>query len=234
MNDYFNENLSNCLQRAHSLQETAKNGQETTSNGWVGWQHAGSISPGGFRRFRPRVVLSAVEEGVLSLFRWQLQQRTGSVESSASFEGMLQELTLFQRSSSLAQQQRASFETMVALAGPIPSTFQAVASKASWGPGALAWFTKHMLRFLVGEMSLTQRKEGDRRAGGVLIERCTVLEQSGCKGLCVHMCKLPTEKLFAERWGIPLHMAPNLRQLPVWETAHKQLTSRLRLLLLLL
>ena len=57
--------------------------------------------------------------------------------------------------------------------------------------------------FLVGEMQRTQRAPGDPRAGGVLLANCTVLRQSGCSGLCIHMCKLPSERAFAEHWGTP-------------------------------
>lgn len=122
---------------------------------------------------------------------------------------MLEELRLYQRGASLDEQQQISFQTMVALGGPVPATFKLVAAQTEWGPAALAFVTSKLLRFLVGDLSLTQRKAGDDRPGGVLIERCAVLEQSGCKGLCIHMCKVPTERLFKERFGLPLHMAPN-------------------------
>ena len=66
-----------------------------------------------------------------------------------------------------------------------------------------------VLPFLVGEMALTQRAPGDTRAGGVQVTSCKVLEESGCSGLCLNMCKRPTEKMFAEKWGVPLYMQPN-------------------------
>ena len=36
-----------------------------------------------------------------------------------------------------------------------------------------------------------------------------MLEGSGCKGVYAKMCKVPTERFFAERWGVPLSMEPN-------------------------
>ena len=98
---------------------------------------------------------------------------------------------------------------MYALAGPVPALFRAIWSRTPWAPAILAWFTQLLLPFLVGEMELTQRAPGDARAGGVRAKRCKVLEQSGCAGLCLHMCKQPTERMFAEAWGTPLAMRPN-------------------------
>ena len=91
---------------------------------------------------------------------------------------------------------------------------------------ALAWFAKYLLPFLVGEMTLTSTStdtttttsQNDdntnmfntrNTGGGLLVERCRVLEGSNCKGICAKMCKVPTERFFAERWGIPLSMEPN-------------------------
>ena len=158
---------------------------------------------------QPRPPLEPLDAAMLTAFRWQLQQQTAEVVATPGFEGMIEELRHYQARANLSEQQEVGFRTMVALGGPIPATFKFIASRTDWGPGALAWWTSKLLGFLVGDLTRTQRKAGDTRTGGVLVERCAVLEQSGCKGTCVHMCKVPTERFFAERWGMPLHMAPN-------------------------
>ena len=91
----------------------------------------------------------------------------------------------------------------------------------------LAWFAKYLLPFLVGDMTLTSTISAtsstttptteenandvynNNNGGGLLVERCRVLEGSNCKGICTKMCKVPTQRFFAERWGIPLSMEPN-------------------------
>lgn len=162
--------------------------------------------------------LSPLDAAALSVFRWQLQQVTGREDPRPGFEGMLAELRDFMRSefsepSCARRQIDASEAIMAALGGPLPAIFRAVASNRAWAPGALAACTTALLRFLVGDMILTQRAPGDARAGGVLIQRCKVLEQGGCKSLCVNMCKRPTERFFAQRWGLPLMMSPNFETL---------------------
>lgn len=55
------------------------------------------------------------------------------------------------------------------------------------------------------------RKE--RGAGqGVLIERCRVLEASGCLSVCVNVCKGPTQQFFTETVGLPLTMVPDFEK----------------------
>jgi hypothetical protein len=36
---------------------------------------------------------------------------------------------------------------------------------------------------------------------GVHIQKCRYLETSGCTGLCVNLCKLPTQYFFTEELG---------------------------------
>ena len=152
---------------------------------------------------------SILDAAALAAFRWQLQQQSGCQRDEPGFEGMLSELRDYQAGHTVDEQIKLSSDVMVALAGPIPWLFNRIWSHTSWAPGILAWFTRALLPFLVGEMTLTQRAPGDARAGGVTVHRCKVLDQSGCAGLCLNMCKRPTEKLFADKWGVPLYMQPN-------------------------
>ena len=133
----------------------------------------------------------------------------GFYDPTPGFKGMMIELRAYQRSHTVEEQADCSSRIMAAMAGPLPEIFQVLGSRSNWAPAALAFFTRPFLHFLVGNMTLTQRALGDERAGGVLVERCSVLEHGGCKGLCLHMCKIPTERMFAARWGLPLTMRPN-------------------------
>ena len=44
---------------------------------------------------------------------------------------------------------------------------------------------------------------------GVKIVECRYLAQSGCKALCLHLCKAPTQEFFAKELGMPLYMKPD-------------------------
>ncbi|MEM1311345.1 MAG: DUF4033 domain-containing protein, partial [Cyanobacteria bacterium P01_H01_bin.153] len=78
-----------------------------------------------------------------------------------------------------------------------------------------AWFATILFEWLVGPCEVTEvTVKGDDHAprqqkSGVYIQKCRYLEQSRCVGMCVNMCKLPTQQFFTQDFGIPLTMTPN-------------------------
>ncbi len=82
-----------------------------------------------------------------------------------------------------------------------------------------AWFATVLFEWLVGpcEVKTVDISDGQGRvrsqASGVYIKKCRYLEASGCVGMCINMCKLPTQRFFTEDFGIPLTMTPNFEDL---------------------
>ncbi|HEY9887276.1 MAG TPA: DUF4033 domain-containing protein, partial [Candidatus Obscuribacterales bacterium] len=78
-----------------------------------------------------------------------------------------------------------------------------------------AWFATQLFEWLVGPCEVTTvtvpTANGQSRSqkSGVHIQKCRYLEQSRCVGMCVNMCKLPTQQFFTQDFGIPLTMTPN-------------------------
>jgi hypothetical protein len=78
-----------------------------------------------------------------------------------------------------------------------------------------AWFATLLFEWLVGPCEVkaveVPQPNGTPRTqnSGVHIKKCRYLEQSRCVGMCVNMCKLPTQAFFTEKFGIPLTMTPN-------------------------
>jgi hypothetical protein len=78
-----------------------------------------------------------------------------------------------------------------------------------------AWFATQLFEWLVGPCEVKSVEvptpDGGSRSqnSGVHIKKCRYLEQSRCVGMCVNMCKLPTQTFFTEDFGIPLTMTPN-------------------------
>ena len=82
-----------------------------------------------------------------------------------------------------------------------------------------AWFATQLFEWLVGPCDVTavdiKLADGSVRTqtSNVHIKKCRYLEQSSCVGLCVNMCKVPTQTFFTEKFGIPLTMTPNFEDL---------------------
>ena len=82
-----------------------------------------------------------------------------------------------------------------------------------------AWFATKMFEWLVGPCELAEAEiileDGTLRSqpSAVQIKKCRYLVDSGCVGMCVNMCKVPTQEFFTEKFGIPLTMTPNFEDL---------------------
>ena len=75
--------------------------------------------------------------------------------------------------------------------------------------------TPPFLKFLVGPSRTNLRKDGS--PGGLVVEKCKFLQESNCKGLCLHQCKLPAQQFFADSLGLPVTVSPNFETQEVSE-----------------
>ena len=82
-----------------------------------------------------------------------------------------------------------------------------------------AWFAAQMFEWLVGPCEVESAEVVDEKGevrsqpSAVQIQECRYLKESQCVGMCVNMCKLPTQTFFTEKFGIPLTMTPNFEDL---------------------
>lgn len=78
-----------------------------------------------------------------------------------------------------------------------------------------AWFATLLFEWLVGPCEVTEVDVVDpggrfrKQKSGVHIKKCRYLDSSRCVGMCINMCKLPTQNFFTQEFGIPLTMTPN-------------------------
>ena len=82
-----------------------------------------------------------------------------------------------------------------------------------------AWFAAQLFEWLVGPCEVEEAEinleDGTVRSqpSAVNIKKCRYLVDSGCVGMCVNMCKVPTQEFFTQKFGIPLTMTPNFEDL---------------------
>ena len=76
-----------------------------------------------------------------------------------------------------------------------------------YAPWLTSIVTPTFFGFLVGPSKPNRRSDGQR--GGLVVEKCKFLQESGCKGLCLHQCKLPAQEFFKEELGLDLTVKPN-------------------------
>lgn len=84
-------------------------------------------------------------------------------------------------------------------------------------PGLSGWLVGPATR-VEGEIELipadispaAERRRREVWASSTKIERCRYLAESGCRKSCVYLCKIPTQRFFAETLGTPLTLTPDL------------------------
>jgi Beta-carotene isomerase D27-like, C-terminal len=120
-----------------------------------------------------------------------------------------------------AQQQQLLVAQILASLVPAPVLW---AIRTLFAPTRLvcvlnAWFAAQMFEWLVGPCQVAEVQieiaDGTVRSqpSAVEITKCRYLAASGCVGMCVNMCKVPTQEFFTTKFGIPLTMTPNFEDL---------------------
>ncbi|KAL2623442.1 hypothetical protein R1flu_003647 [Riccia fluitans] len=86
--------------------------------------------------------------------------------------------------------------------------------RTKWVQETYAFFTVFFFKWLVGESEIREREvNGELMKSTVYIKKCRYLESSQCVGLCVNLCKFPTQNFIGEQLGMPLTMNPNFEDM---------------------
>lgn len=170
---------------------------------------------------------SPLDKLLLSIFRHFVTVHTGGVKSeTAGIEGLVEEARtyLLQPNQTAAAQQEMVRSCLASLMTPALPPFYRIFMSGivpkvgtEWdgkqiGPWFYAPFltsfvTPAFFGFLVGPSRPNRRKDG--QLGGLVVEKCKFLQISGCKGICLHQCKLPAQQFFKDELGLPLTVVPN-------------------------
>jgi len=162
---------------------------------------------------------NALDRVLLSIFRSLVAKHTGYNSDKEGILGLLEQGREYMLRP--AQTAEAQHEMVIAtLAGlmtpvmpPIYNTFMSgrIGGKQYgpwfWAPALTSWVTPTFFGFLVGPSRPNRRRDG--ALGGLVVDKCKFLQESGCKGLCMNQCKLPAQQFFQENLGLPLTVIPN-------------------------
>jgi len=176
---------------------------------------------------------SLLDKALLWVFRFLVQKNTNGVSSPLpGILGLLEQgrKYMLQPNQTDTRQHEMVRETLADLMTPVLPPFYRIFMSGIVPPGlndtALVgpyagkqigpWFyapwlttmiTPIFFGFLVGPSYPNRRKDGER--GGLVVEKCKFLQESGCKGMCLNICKLPTQQFFKDELGLDLSVSPN-------------------------
>lgn len=153
---------------------------------------------------------------VYSLFRKKMVDALGNTDSSLDGYDAIIDLT--RRLNALGSPkdtQQLTRQILLSLfPGWLPPAFKVMFAKPLPGLSCQlnAFATWLTCQWLMGECEINSVEidGGDVKEGyGVLVKRCRYLEESGCVGICINSCKIPTQEFFEKDMGLPLTMEPN-------------------------
>jgi len=168
-----------------------------------------------------------LDKTLLSIFRKLVVKNTGGVSSDKDgIEGLLDQGRTFmlQPGQTAEAQNKMVYDTLGDLMTPVLPPFYRIFMSGIvpklgtdfdgkqigpwfYAPWLTSFVTPTFFGFLVGPSYPNRRKDG--QPGGLVVEKCKFLQESGCKGLCLNQCKLPAQQFFQEELGLPLTVSPN-------------------------
>ena len=173
----------------------------------------------------PTIVTDEYNDNILDrLFIWlfshKMSQALGSGTKLSGYSGVV-DLSRQIMQGRNAQQQQIVVAQILQSFVPVPIVW---AIRTFFAPTRLvcvlnAWFAARLFGWLVGPCEVAEAEidlpDGTVRSqpSAVQIKKCRYLADSGCVGMCVNMCKVPTQAFFTEKFGIPLTMTPNFEDL---------------------
>ncbi|XP_057520489.1 beta-carotene isomerase D27, chloroplastic [Amaranthus tricolor] len=131
------------------------------------------------------------------------------------YEGFVDVSKRVMQGRSRSQQQEVVREVLLSMLPPgAPTQFRKLFPPTKWAAEFNAALTVPFFHWLVGPSEVIEVEvNGVKQKSGVLIKKCRYLENSGCVGMCVNMCKIPTQDFFTNEFGLPLTMNPNFEDM---------------------
>mmetsp|Transcript_4642 Transcript_4642/g.13339 ORF Transcript_4642/g.13339 Transcript_4642/m.13339 type:complete len:319 (+) Transcript_4642:171-1127(+) len=119
---------------------------------------------------------------------WQSDK--GWEDGPTTYRGMIEVSRALMKGKTAEQQ----CEAVIAGFPQIPEWFRRLFPYSSWGAELNAAITPAFFSWLVGPMERVEVEiDGRKQRSGVHIQRCRYLAESGCAGMCVNLCKTPTQ-----------------------------------------
>ncbi len=156
----------------------------------------------------------------IALFSRKMAKAVGQPQRLSGYDGFVDlSKQIMAGRDAQNQQQLVAVVLQSLVPSPVLWLIRTLTTPTQWVCEANAWFATVLFDWLVGPSYVKSvdivREDGTTHSqkSAVQIEKCRYLEQSGCVGMCINMCKLPTQKFFTEEFGIPLTMIPNFDDL---------------------
>jgi len=157
-------------------------------------------------------------------FIWLLSQKMakaiGKNTKLQGYDGFVDLSKKIMQGRNAKEQQAVVAKVLGSLVPSVVSTLiRTLFSPTQWVCESNAWFASLLFEWLVGPCEVREvevvglDQQARTQRSGVYMKKCRYLEQTGCVGMCINMCKMPTQNFITQGLGIPLTMTPNFEDL---------------------
>ncbi|XP_024534389.1 beta-carotene isomerase D27, chloroplastic [Selaginella moellendorffii] len=158
---------------------------------------------------------SIFDRAFMSLFARKMENATGRASKKTGYDGFVDVSRGVLQGRNPVEQRALVREVLLSIMPPgAPETFRKLFPPTKWACEFNAAITVPFFQWLVGPCERFEVEvNGVKQKSGVKILKCRYLENSNCVGMCVNMCKIPTQDFFTNDFGLPLTMTPNFEDM---------------------
>ncbi|KAK7336798.1 hypothetical protein VNO77_17346 [Canavalia gladiata] len=140
-----------------------------------------------------------------------VQAATGVSNNKSGYESLVEAATVAKQKFNPIQQQQVVIEALDrAFPKPILSLIKTLLPPSKFSREYFAAFTTLFFAWLVGPSEVRESEVNGRREKNVVyIRKCRFLEETNCVGMCINLCKMPSQSFIKDSLGVPVNMVPN-------------------------
>ncbi|XP_042515692.1 beta-carotene isomerase D27, chloroplastic [Macadamia integrifolia] len=143
-----------------------------------------------------------------------LQSTTGIRNNKSGYDSLVEAATAAAQSFNPKEQQEVVVGALErAFPQPILSMIRTLTPQSKFTRECFAIFTTFFFAWLIGHSQVKKSEDGKAERNVVHIKKCRFLEETKCAGMCINLCKMPSQRFIKDSLGMPINMVPNFEDM---------------------
>ncbi|XWS76332.1 hypothetical protein CRYUN_Cryun01aG0166900 [Craigia yunnanensis] len=140
-----------------------------------------------------------------------LQSASGLKSRKSGYESLVEAAAMMSKNFNPNRQHELVIQALdSAIPKIILNMIKALLPQSQFTREYFAAFTTVFFSWLVGPSEVKESELNGRREKNVVhVKKCRFLEQSNCVGMCINLCKMPSQAFIKDSLGMPVNMVPN-------------------------
>ncbi|MED6173745.1 Beta-carotene isomerase d27, chloroplastic, partial [Stylosanthes scabra] len=139
-----------------------------------------------------------------------VQASTGHCNNKSGYESLVEAAREAYKEFNSNQQKEVIIQALNrAFPRPILMLIRTILPPSTFAREYFAAFTTLFFAWLVGPSEVRESEiNGKIEKNVVHIKKCRFLEETNCVGMCINLCKMPSQSFIKDSFGMPVNMVP--------------------------